>query len=134
LNLHPDTISKWLQRPRYTQRPHAPRSSKLDPFKGIKKNHTHSNTSTTAWTRSCATNKLAPSLGAFDRADLLFQVISGRYERGSTIITTNKAYKDWVRIFNNDGALTSAVLDRLLHRSYTILIEGKSYRMKDRID
>jgi DNA replication protein DnaC len=39
-----------------------------------------------------------------------------------------------VRIFNNDGALTSAVLDRLLHRSYTILIEGKSYRMKDRID
>ena len=67
-------------------------------------------------------------------ADLLFQVISGRYERGSTIITTNKAYKDWVKIFNNDGGLTSAVLDRLLHRSQTISIEGKSYRMKDRID
>ena len=67
-------------------------------------------------------------------ADLLFQVISGRYERGSTIITTNKAYKDWVKIFNNDGGLTSALLDRLLHRSQTITIEGKSYRMKDRID
>lgn len=67
-------------------------------------------------------------------ADLLFQVISGRYERGSTVITTNKAYKDWVRIFNNDGGLTSAVLDRLLHRSQTITIEGKSYRMKDRVD
>lgn len=67
-------------------------------------------------------------------ADLLFQVISGRYERGSTIITTNKAYRDWVKIFNNDGGLTSAVLDRLLHRSQTITIEGKSYRMKDRID
>lgn len=67
-------------------------------------------------------------------ADLLFQVISGRYERGSTVITTNKAYKDWVKIFNNDGGLTSAVLDRLLHRSQTITIEGKSYRMKDRID
>ena len=67
-------------------------------------------------------------------ADLLFQVISGRYERGSTIITTNKAYKEWVKIFNNDGGLTSAVLDLLLHRSQTITIEGKSYRMKDRID
>jgi len=67
-------------------------------------------------------------------ADLLFQVISGRYEQGSTVITTNKAYKDWVKIFNNDGGLTSAVLDRLLHRSQTITIEGKSYRMKDRVD
>lgn len=66
--------------------------------------------------------------------DLLFQVISGRYERGSTVITTNKAYKDWATIFNNDSALTSAVLDRLLHRSQTVLIEGKSYRMKDRLD
>jgi len=67
-------------------------------------------------------------------ADLLFQVISGRYEQGSTIITTNKAYKDWVGIFHKDAALTSAVLDRLLHRSQTIAIEGKSFRMKDRVD
>jgi DNA replication protein DnaC len=67
-------------------------------------------------------------------ADLLFQVISGRYEQGSTIITSNKAYKDWVKILNNDAGLTSAMLDRLLHRSETVMIEGKSYRMKDRID
>jgi DNA replication protein DnaC len=67
-------------------------------------------------------------------ADHLFQVISRRYERGSTIITTNKAYRDWPATLNNDSALTSALLDRLLHRSETILIKGKSYRMKDRID
>jgi DNA replication protein DnaC len=67
-------------------------------------------------------------------ADLLFQVLSARYERASTIITTNKAYKDWVTIFANDAALTSAMLDRLLHHAETLVIEGKSYRMKDRIE
>lgn len=67
-------------------------------------------------------------------ADLLFQVLSARYERASTIITTNKAYKDWATIFNNDAALTSAMLDRLLHHAASIVIEGKSYRMKDRIE
>jgi DNA replication protein DnaC len=66
--------------------------------------------------------------------NLLFQVISDRYERGSTIITTNKAYKHWPSIFCNDATLTSALLDRMLHHSETIVIEGKSYRMKDRID
>ena len=64
-------------------------------------------------------------------ADLLFQVISQRYERGSTIITTNRAFKQWPEIFNNDSTLTSAILDRLLHHAETELIEGKSYRMKD---
>lgn len=67
-------------------------------------------------------------------ADLLFQVISARYERSSTIITTNKAYKDWASIFNNDATLTSAMLDRILHHAETIVIEGRSYRMKDRIE
>lgn len=66
-------------------------------------------------------------------ADLLFQIISGRYEKGSTIITTNQLYKHWARIFNNDATITSAVLDRLLHHNETILIEGKSYRVKDKI-
>jgi len=64
-------------------------------------------------------------------ADLLFQVISARYERGSIVITTNTAYKHWPRIFNNDSTLTSAILDRLLHHCDTIAIEGSSYRMKD---
>jgi len=64
-------------------------------------------------------------------ADLLFQIISGRYEKGSTVITTNQTYKNWARIFNNDATITSAVLDRLLHHAETVLLEGKSYRMKD---
>ena len=66
-------------------------------------------------------------------ADLLFQVLSQRYETRSTIHTTNQAYKNWAKIFNNDATLTSAVLDRLLHHAETITIEGKSYRMKDQI-
>lgn len=67
-------------------------------------------------------------------ADLLFQIISQRYERGSIIITSNRAFKKWPEIFNNDSTLTSAILDRLLHHAETMLIEGKSYRMKDQVD
>ena len=66
-------------------------------------------------------------------ADLLFQVFSQRYEQGSTVITTNRTYKHWPDIFNNDATLTSAVLDRVLHHAETVLIEGASYRMKDRV-
>ena len=65
-------------------------------------------------------------------ADLFFQIVSKRYECGSLIITTNKAYKHWPGIFNNDAGITAAILDRLLHRADTAVIEGKSYRMKDR--
>jgi DNA replication protein DnaC len=64
-------------------------------------------------------------------ADGLFQVISQRYERGSTVITTNKAFKQWPEIFNNDSILTSALLDRLLHHAESVVIEGRSYRMRD---
>ena len=67
-------------------------------------------------------------------ADLLFQVISLRYEQGSLVITSNRAYKNWPEIFNNDSTLTSAILDRLLHHAETVLVEGKSYRMKDQIE
>jgi DNA replication protein DnaC len=67
-------------------------------------------------------------------ADLLFQVISLRYEQGSIIITSNRAFKHWPQIFNNDSTMTSALLDRLLHHAETILIEGKSYRMKGKIE
>jgi len=66
-------------------------------------------------------------------ADLLFQVISKRYERGTIIITTNRIFKEWPRIFDNDSTLTSAILDRLLHHGQVSVIDGKSYRMKDRI-
>ena len=87
---------------------------------------------------------LAPSLLILDElgylpidkhgADLLFQVISQRYERGATIITSNRAYKQWPEIFNNDSTLTSAILDRLLHHAETQVIEGPSYRMKDQLE
>ena len=66
-------------------------------------------------------------------ADLLFQVISQRYERGSIILTTNKPFKQWPSIFNNDSTITSAVLDRLLHHAETVVIEGTSFRMKDQV-
>ncbi len=67
-------------------------------------------------------------------ANLLFQVISQRYERGSTIVTTNKPFKQWPSIFNNDSTIASAVLDRLLHHAETVVIEGPSYRMKDQTE
>ena len=66
-------------------------------------------------------------------ADLLFQVVSLRYERGSIILSSNKPFKDWCEIFHNDAAVTSAILDRLLHHSEVIIIKGKSYRMKNRV-
>ena len=87
---------------------------------------------------------LAPSLLVLDEvgylpidqrgADLLFQVIGQRYERGSLLVTSNKAFKQWSTIFNGDSTITSAVLDRLLHHAETVVIEGSSYRMKDKID
>jgi DNA replication protein DnaC len=87
---------------------------------------------------------LAPELLAVDElgylpidktgADLLFQVVSQRYERGSMILTTNEPFKNWAKIFNHDSTLTSAVLDRLLHHAEVVTIEGKSYRMRDQID
>jgi DNA replication protein DnaC len=67
-------------------------------------------------------------------ADLLFQVISLRYEQGAIIITSNRAFKEWPKIFNNDSTLTAAILDRLLHHAETVIIEGKSFRMKDQIE
>jgi hypothetical protein len=69
-----------------------------------------------------------------DGADLLFQIISQRYERAPMVITTNRAYKHWSQIFNNDSTLTSAILDRVLHHADTIIIEGKSFRIKDEIE
>jgi DNA replication protein DnaC len=67
-------------------------------------------------------------------ADGLFQVISQRYERGSIVITTNRAFKQRPEIFNNDSTLASALLDRLLHHAESVVIEGRSYRMRDQSD
>ena len=67
-------------------------------------------------------------------ANLLFQIISKRYETGSILLTGNRAFKEWPKIFDNDSTVTSAVLDRLLHHSEVVIIEGKSYRMKDKTE
>jgi DNA replication protein DnaC len=64
-------------------------------------------------------------------AELPFQVISLRYAQGAIIIPSNRACKEWPKIFNNDSTLTAAILDRLLHHAATIVIEGRSFRMKD---
>lgn len=65
-------------------------------------------------------------------ANLLFQVISARYETGSIMLTSNKAFKDWGEIFK-DATIASAILDRILHHCEVITIEGKSYRMTQKI-
>ena len=61
---------------------------------------------------------------------MLFQLISKRYETKSTIITTNIPFSKWGELFG-DNAIASAILDRLVHHSHIIQIEGPSYRMKD---
>ena len=63
--------------------------------------------------------------------EILFNVIDARYERASTVITTNRAFKDWGKIFH-DMVCAKAIIDRLVHHSDVIKIEGTSYRLKDR--
>jgi DNA replication protein DnaC len=63
-------------------------------------------------------------------ADALFQVVSGRYEQGSILLTTNRPFKQWGSIMNQDNTLASALIDRLGHHAEVVLFEGKSYRMK----
>jgi len=64
-------------------------------------------------------------------AHCLFQLISKRYEKSSTIFTSNKSYGEWGEIFK-DHVIAAAVLDRILHHSTTINIKGESYRLKER--
>jgi DNA replication protein DnaC len=64
--------------------------------------------------------------------DLFFQVISNRYEMGSVIITTNRPFREWGAIFNGDSTLASAIIDRLIHHSEIIKIEGDSYRVNQK--
>ena len=63
-------------------------------------------------------------------AELLFQVISNRYECGSMVVTTNRAFRDWGAILNNDNTLASATIDRLVHHGVLVQIKGDSYRVK----
>jgi len=60
-----------------------------------------------------------------------FEIISQRYEKGSIIITTNREFVDWGKIFI-DKTLTGAILDRLIHHGQTIIIKGESYRFRNK--
>ena len=68
-----------------------------------------------------------------ESSNLLFQLIARRYEKKSTIITTNKSLSRWGEVFG-DPVIANAILDRLLHHSHVINIVGRSYRTKDIID
>jgi DNA replication protein DnaC len=65
-------------------------------------------------------------------ADLLFQVVAARYESGSIVVTTNRAFRDWGAIFDVDNTLATAMIDRLMHHGEAIVIQGESYRTKDK--
>jgi DNA replication protein DnaC len=62
-------------------------------------------------------------------AHLFFQLVARRYEKGSTLITTNQVVTQWGTVFG-DEVLAAAILDRLLHHSFTLMIQGESYRLK----
>lgn len=65
-------------------------------------------------------------------ANMVFQLVSRRYERGSMIITSNKTFAEWGTVLGDD-VLATAILDRLLHHCDVISINGPSYRLKDRL-
>ena len=65
-------------------------------------------------------------------ADLLFQVVAARYEVGSIVITTNRPFREWGKILDVDNTLATALIDRLMHHGEGIVIQGDSYRMKDK--
>ena len=65
-------------------------------------------------------------------ADLLFQVVAARYELGSIVITTNRPFREWGKILDVDNTLATALIDRLMHHGEGIVIQGDSYRMRDK--
>ena len=67
-----------------------------------------------------------------EQAHLFFQVIAARYEKGATIMTSNLSFGAWDQAFAGDRVLTAAMLDRLLHHSHVVQIQGDSYRLKEK--
>lgn len=66
-------------------------------------------------------------------ANLLFQLVNARYEKGATILTSNRGFKDWGDIFG-DNVVAAALLDRLLHHAVVVEIAGNSYRLREHAD
>jgi DNA replication protein DnaC len=67
-----------------------------------------------------------------EQANLFFQVIARRYEKGSLILTSNLSFGSWDEAFAGDAVLTAAMLDRILHHAAVVQISGESYRLKDK--
>jgi DNA replication protein DnaC len=67
-----------------------------------------------------------------EECHLFFKFVNYRYEKASTIITSNKSFNEWTELFE-DPIIVTAILDRLLHHSVIINIKGDSYRLKDKI-
>jgi DNA replication protein DnaC len=67
-----------------------------------------------------------------EQANLLFQLISIRYEKGSIVLTSNYNFDEWVRIFE-DPVVAAAIIDRLVHHAKIFYINGSSYRVKDKL-
>jgi len=65
-------------------------------------------------------------------ADLLFQVVAARYESGSIVLTTNRPFREWGALFDVDNTLATALIDRLMHHGEAIVIQGDSFRMRDK--
>lgn len=68
-----------------------------------------------------------------EQANLFFQVIAKRYERGSLIVTSNLPFGKWDQTFADDATLTAAMLDRLLHHAHVVPIQGDSFRLRDKL-
>ena len=64
-----------------------------------------------------------------EAGDLFFQVVAKRYERGSIVLTCNRAFKDWNQIFT-DSVVAAAIIERLVHHSQIVVFKGQSYRLK----
>ena len=67
-----------------------------------------------------------------EEANLFFQLVAKRYERGSIVLTSNMPFAQWASAFADDATLSAAMLDRLLHHAHIVQIQGDSYRLKDK--
>lgn len=67
-----------------------------------------------------------------EQANFMFQLVNKRYEVGSIIITSNLTFSQWKGVLNNDEALTAAIMDRLIHHSHIININGESHRLRQK--
>ncbi len=67
-----------------------------------------------------------------EEANLFFNVVAKRYERGSMVLTSNLPFTQWAGAFADDQTLTAAMLDRLLHHAHIVQITGESYRLRDK--